>query len=67
MHIFHLFSCALEENAYICGGLGEKSRAADALAYYFALTEKTSEISSGIVRFKKQREMPKEGYSLTSI
>ena len=29
---------------YLCSGIGEKSRTADALAYYFALTEKTSEI-----------------------
>jgi hypothetical protein len=24
---------------YLCSGIGEKSRTADALAYYFALTE----------------------------
>ena len=39
---------------YLCSGIGEKSRTADALAYYFALTEKTSEICFGIVRFKKR-------------
>ena len=37
----------------------KKSRTADALAYYFALTERTSEICFGIVRFKKQREKPR--------
>ena len=33
-----------KKSHYICSGIGEKSRTADALAYYFALTEKTSEI-----------------------
>ena len=29
----------LNISLYICSGIGEKSRTADALAYYFALTE----------------------------
>ena len=45
--LFTIFAC----------GIGEKSSSDDALAYYFALTEKTSEICFGIVRFKKQEGM----------
>lgn len=35
--------------------LGEKFRTADAIAYYFALTEAAKETSFGIVRFKKHK------------
>jgi hypothetical protein len=39
---------------YLCGGLGEKSQVADALAFISHFTEDASETSYGIVRMKKQ-------------
>jgi len=42
-YVFSHFICKklaeLKDFLYICSGIGEKSRTADALAYYFALTE----------------------------
>lgn len=36
---FYKKYCLLKKSLYICSSSGEKSGTADALAYYFALTE----------------------------
>ena len=46
-----------EKIYYLCGGLGEKFRATDALAFISHFTEKTSEIYLGISSIEKQREV----------
>ena len=51
---------------YLCIMFGEQTGLNDALAYYFALTEKTSEICFGIVRFKKAKEKRPNGRSFLS-
>ena len=50
-----------EKNHYLCSGLGEKFRVADALAFISHFTEKVWKTNFGIVRFNKQRERPKDG------
>ena len=59
MQIFGKIAQGFEKKHYLCSGLGEKSRVADALAFISHFTEKTSEIYYGISSIEKQRESRK--------
>jgi hypothetical protein len=48
-------------------GIGEKSRAVDALAYYFALNRRSLGNLTGIVRFKKQGKGLTQSFSLFEL
>jgi len=61
-----MFVC-FENNAYLCGDFGEKSGAADALAYYFALNQKCLRNSFWNIHEIIEVRLPEQSGSLPTV